>query len=227
MKRSKMFMIPAVLLLAAAVFVPGVRANGNLDQILANMQKAAQGLTSLRADIAQEKKNTQLGGPTEKFNGSVVFKRAGRGNEKVRVNYTNGQQVSVIGSQITLYQPSINQAIITSRQKAASKNPEFAFIVTPYTSVPELRSKYNVAYHGDEQVGSSSTAKLELTPKAPSTVKRMLVWVDKSSWLPVQFQVFDQTGWTLFTFNNLQPNASAPDGDFKIDFAKGTKIIRQ
>src|SRR5258708_7887921 len=137
-------------------------ANGKLDEVLANMERAARTIKTIEADMLQEKRDLQIGGK-EVYSGKIFFLHD-KNCDKVRINYDRppGQVVAVLCNEIDLYQPSINQMIITSRQSQASKNQEFSFIATPYTSVPQLKSQYNIAYLGDEQLGSNSTAKLEL-----------------------------------------------------------------
>ncbi|HSE37479.1 MAG TPA: hypothetical protein VLG74_09270, partial [Blastocatellia bacterium] len=161
MKRSKFIFTLIGLIAAAAAPMPGSHANGKVDEILANMQKAASNITTIYAKMDQIKRDTQIGG-FEKYRGEVFFKHVAKGNDKVKVVYSipKGQTVWVVGEAITLYQAEINQAIVTTRKAAASKGDEFAFIATPYTSVPELKRQYNIVYLGDDQ----GMAKLELTP---------------------------------------------------------------
>src|ERR1051325_9780216 len=160
--------------------------DGQLDQILNNMQKAAAGIKTIYAKMDQVKRDAAIGG-TEKYSGEIFFKHAGRNNDKVRINYTvpRGQRIWVVGDNITLYQEATKTAYITSRRAQASKNSEYAFVATPYTSVPDLRRQYNIVHVGDE----GGQAKLELTPKAKSSLQKLTLWVDQSSWLPVKYQI--------------------------------------
>src|SRR5438552_1740734 len=83
-------------------------------------------------------------------------------------------------------------------------------------SVPELKTQYNIVYTGDEQVGSASTAKLELTPRGPSSAKKVTLWVDQSSWLPVKYQVIEtNNNITTFTLNNLR-KGDIPSDKFNV-----------
>ena len=114
--------------------------------------------------------------------------------------------------------------IITSRRAQASKNQEFSFIATPYKSVPELKSQYDIVYLGDEQ----GAAKLELTPKAASSVKKLTLWVDQSSWLPTRYQVVEKNNnVTTFTLNGMKLNGGLDGNIFKISWPKDTKELRK
>ena len=222
MKRSKLI-YAMIFLIAAAVAPMAGRANGKLDEILANMQKAASNITTIYAKMDQIKRDVQIGG-TEKYRGEVFFKHVARGNDKIKIVYSipKGQTVWVVGEAITLYQAEINQAITTTRSAAASKGDEFAFIATPYTSVPELKRQYHIVYVGDDQ----GMAKLELTPKAKSTIKMLTWWVDQTTWLPVRSIVVESNGTpTTFILTDLKKNQGIPDSAFKVNLPKGTKIV--
>src|SRR5689334_24035408 len=79
--------------------------DGQLDQILNNMQKAAAGIKTIYAKMDQAKRDTKVGG-TERYSGEIFFKHAGKNSDKVRINYTSpkGQMIWVVGDNIILYQ---------------------------------------------------------------------------------------------------------------------------
>jgi outer membrane lipoprotein-sorting protein len=225
MKRINLFFITAALLLTASVSAPAAGADGKLDQILNEMQKSAASITTIYANMEQLKRDPRIGG-TEKYSGKVFFKHFGKGNDKVKIIYTmpQGQTVWVVGDEITLYQANIGQAIVTSRKAASSRGDEFSVVATPYTSVPELKRQYNIAYAGDEQ----GMAKLELTPKARSSLKSMTLWVDQSSWLPAKSHVVEASGnASTFTFTGMKKNSVISNGTFEVKLPKNTKIIRK
>ncbi|HKG22063.1 MAG TPA: outer membrane lipoprotein carrier protein LolA [Blastocatellia bacterium] len=226
MKRFSLFFLAAAISISQ---VSTTRANGELDQILANMQKSAQGIRTLYAEMTQEKRSKALGGK-EIYKGEIFLKHSGPGNDKVRINYSSpsNQSVSVVGDEIILYQPRIKQAIITSRKTQAAKNQEFSFVATPYNSVPQLKSRYTIVYKGQEQVGDASAAVLELTPKTASAAQKLTMWVDQSSWFPIKYQVIDKSGdISTFTLRGLVKNSAVGDSLFKIKWPGDTKVIRQ
>lgn len=229
MRRSKLLLVKFIAILAV-LSVPGSAAvvNGKLDEVLANMERAARSIKGIEADLRQEKRDMQIGGK-EVYSGKIYFQHSGKDHDKLRINYSvpEGQVAVVNGNKITLYQKSINQAILTTRQAQASKSQEFSFIATPYKSVPELKSQYNIVYAGDEQAGSTSTAKLELTPKGPSSAKKLTLWVDQSSWLPIKYQVVEtNNNITTFILSNLKNGAISGD-IFNFTPPSGTKIVRR
>ncbi len=227
MKRISIFFLAAAFFVAASFSSSSAAPDGQLDQILAEMQKSGRAIKAVFANMTQEKKNTEIGGKPERYSGQLFFKRVGPGKDKALIKYKvpNGQVVSVSGDEIILYQPQLNQAFITSRRKQASKNKELSFIATPYSSIPELKSQYDISLKSD----SASTAVLELRPKAKSSVKLLTMWVDKSIWLPTKYVVEDQTSISTFTLSDLKTNGSMADSIFNIrsTLPKGTKVSNQ
>ncbi len=225
MKRINLIFTTAVFLIA--VFsIPTASANGNLDEILNNMQKSAASIKTIYARMEQSKRDINLGGKPEQYSGEIFFKHVGKDNDMVRINYTKpkGQTVWVVGNKVTLYQAEINTAIVTTRGAAAQKGDEFRFVATPYTSVPDLKSQYNITHVGDEQ----GLAKLELTPKRKSSVKSLTLWVDQSSWLPTKYQIVEGNGnITTFTLSSLKTNGVIPNGNFEVKLPKDTQITRK
>ena len=227
MKRINLFLVATAVLIAASFSGTTAEANGQLDEILANMQRAASGIKSIKADLNQEKRLGQLGG-REVHNGKLWFKHEGKGSDKVKIEYyRNGKQsqvVWVVGNEIWFWQPPINQVIITTRTSQASKNQEFAFIATPYKSVPELKSQYNIVHKGDD----GGNAVLELTPKRKSSVKQLTLWVSKSTWVPARYHVVESNGdQTTFVLNNRTLNDAMGAGLFKKSWPGSTKEIRR
>jgi len=214
-----------VLFIATTISNSAAAPNGQLDQILNNMQREAAKITTIFANMDQAKRDPNIGG-TEKYSGQIFFKHAGKNNDKVRINYVvpRGQTIWIVGDRITLYQEATKTAYISSRKAQASKNSEYAFVATPYTSVPDLKRQYNITHIGDEQ----GMAKLELTPKSKSSLQKLTLWVDQSTWLPTKYQVVESNNdVTTFTLSNLKVNGVISEGTFKADYPPGTKIVNR
>jgi outer membrane lipoprotein-sorting protein len=225
MKSSKLIVAIAVLFGAAMVPNGYSFPNGKLDEILANMQKAAGSITTIQANMEHLKRDRNLGGKPERYSGEIFFKHSGKNNDKIKIVYSipKGQTIWVVGDTITLHQAEINQAIVTTRSAAAAKGDEFAFIATPYTSVPELKRQYDIVYVGDDQ----GMPKLDLTPKAKSSIQKLSLWVDQSSWLPVRYAVLEPGRETTFIISNIKKNQGVSESTFRVDLPKGTKTVRR
>jgi outer membrane lipoprotein-sorting protein len=222
MKKMKIAITVVAVFLASVALMPAAQADGQLDQILNNMQNAGKKITTFASTLAQEKQDKQLGG-TERYNGNITLQRGAQGSEKVIIHYTNGQHVSVNGNKIVLYNERIPQAIETTRQSQANNKPEFNFIATPFSSVADLKAKFTIAYLGDE----SGMAKLELTPKNPALQKSIL-WVDRGLWIPTKFLVTEKNGnLSYFTLSGVQVNPKVPANTFTLKYAPKTQIINK
>lgn len=224
MKRTSLVLIAAAVLIAGTFSASSASANGKLDQILENMQREGSKIKTFSAKMVQETLQTELGG-TSTSRAFIFFKHEGK-NDKVRITYEKprGQTVWVNGDEIILLQGQIKQAVKTTRRKQAEKNPEISFVGSPYSSIPQLKSQYDIVYLGDE----NGFAKLELTPKGKSSVKKATLWVDQTMWLPVKYQVFAVNGdVSTITLSEVKPNSSISDNMFKPNLSKEIKVIVQ
>jgi outer membrane lipoprotein-sorting protein len=224
MKRISLLVMAAALFITASFEISKASPNGQLDQILSKMQESAAKIKTISADMEQVK-HLDIGG-TEKYRGAISFKHVDKNNDKVKIAYSlpEGQTIWIVGDDITLYQAKIKQAIVTSRQSAASKSDELSVVATPYTSVPDLKRQYEIVYAGEEQ----GLVKLDLTPRKKSSVKKLTLWVDKTQWLPIKYNVVEATGSsTMFTLTNLTTNKVITDGTFQVKLPKDTKIIHK
>lgn len=225
MKLKGYLLTASLFLFAASLSLAPASANGKLDQILANMQREGKSIKTIFAKLSQTQRLRDIGG-SQTSRAQLFFKHYGPGNDKVRINYSSPvvQTIWVDGDDITLWQPGINQAIVTSRRAQASKNSEISFVATPYSSVPELKRQFNIAYLGDEE----GRAKLELTPKGKSSLQKMIMWVDQTTWLPMRYQVTEANGnVTIFTLSDVQKNAVLADSQFKANFPSKAKVIKR
>jgi outer membrane lipoprotein-sorting protein len=211
------------LFIAATFSNTSAAPNGQLEQILNNMQREAAKITAIFANMEQTKRDPTIGG-TEKYSGQIFFKHVGKNNDKVKIDYfvPKGQRIWIVGDQIILYQEATKTAYFSSRKAQAAKNGEYNFVATPYTSVPDLKRQYNIIHVGDEQ----GMAKLELTPKAKSSLQKLTLWVDQSSWLPTKYQVIESNNnVTTFILSNMRVNGVISDNLFKPDYPKDTKKV--
>src|SRR5690242_3613860 len=89
------------LLMGALFNTTSAAADGQLDQILNNMQKAAADIKTIYAKMEQAKRDAAIGG-TERYSGEIFFKHATKNNDKVRINYDvpKGQRIWVVGDDI-------------------------------------------------------------------------------------------------------------------------------
>jgi outer membrane lipoprotein carrier protein len=199
-----------------------------LTGVLSKMQTAHRGLRSMRASMVQQRRNPQIGS-TETDYGTFLYKPGGRGKSKLRIDYTRPDQksVSVVGENLTFYQPRINQVLKTTLSKAAKgKTSSYSALVGLDSSLESLTKDYNVEYVKDELVGGKPTTRLLLVPKTGSTFSKIELWVSNEFWLPVQYQMFERNGdSTLVKFTGMEINPSLADSLFNVNVPSGTKVV--
>ncbi len=95
----------------------------------------------------------------------------------------------------------------------------------------ELQKSYLVTLLGEPMLDDKKTAELELTPKsqeARNQISKIQIWLDESSWLPVQQQFFETGSGDYFVirFSKIVRNPSISDAQFKAHWPKGTETIK-
>ncbi|MBO0798103.1 MAG: outer membrane lipoprotein carrier protein LolA [Blastocatellia bacterium] len=231
---ATIMMIAGLLMLLLGTVRP---ANANsapssqlLTGILNKMEKAHQEMKSLKAELIQEKTNTQIG-ITDTVFGEIIYKPAeGKAKGKLRIDYSKPNQdiVTLVGENFTLYQPRINQALKSTLAKASKgKLNDYAGIgLLLNSSLRSLVSSYNIDYVRDETINGQSTTVLRLTPKSNNqSFNNIDIWVLQNG-LPSQLKEVERNGdLTVITLKNLKLNSNIPDSAFNINIPSGTKII--
>lgn len=201
-----------------------------LTGILNKMEKAHQDLKSLKAELIQQKTNSQIG-ITDKEFGALIYKPAdGKTRGKLRIDYTRPSKdiISLIGENLTFYQPRINQVYKTTLAKASKgKVSGYAQLVGLDGSLKSQTNNFNIEMVKlDEAVNGQMTAVLRLTPRNGNQIGVIEVWVNQQNWLPAQWKLVERNGdYTIVTLNNVQVNTSIPDNAFNVSIPGGTKVV--
>jgi outer membrane lipoprotein-sorting protein len=200
-----------------------------LTGILNKMEKAHQEMKSLKAEMIQQKTNSQIG-ITDTEYGAIIYKPAeGKSKGKLRIDYIKPTKdiVALIGENFTYYQPRINQAFKSTLAKA-SKGKMGSYVGPLFglnSSLKSLVNTYNIDYLKDEEIDGQAATVLRLVPKASGQVASIDIWVLQNG-LPSQWKVVERNGdHTIFTLKNLQLNANIPDSAFNVNIPNGTKIV--
>ncbi len=99
------------------------------------------------------------------------------------------------------------------------------------TSGKELEKSYLITLLGEPTVDDKKTVELELTPKsqeARDQISKIQIWLDESSWLPIQ-QQFNETGsgdYFVIRYTKLVRNPDLSDAHFKPHWPKGTEKVK-
>jgi len=228
---KKLFSMTIVAALVAVVMLNTRSAQAGtpstvLATILDRMTNASKQIHTLKANISQQKINTQIGvkGPIE--SGTLYYHPLKDGKSQLRIDYTApDEKVLVVdGDKFSLYQPGLNQILKSSIQKYAKNDSAGAISLRIDANTLE---KYNVSYEKDEDVDGVHTSVLAFIPKAgvASPFKRQDIWVDRDSWLPAKIQITEKNNdITWFRLGNLQQNIKLGN-IFSIKTKPGTQTI--
>jgi outer membrane lipoprotein-sorting protein len=229
--RRALILMTVVVALAAAVLPVRISAaadDAELNRILAKMEAAGKGIKTFQANIDQAKRDKSLPG-VDKSSGTIYFKAGTPGNERVLMDYVKPKQtISVIGNDVIIYQPVINQVYKTTRQQQSAKNANYSFLSVGYNQAgAQLREKYSITLLGPETIGSYNTTLLQLKPKQPDATspRTIKVWVDNATGLPVKYVLSSQSEETTVTLTNIQTNTNLPDSKFEIKLPSGVRTV--
>lgn len=217
-------------MLLTLVGAAGVRAATKpqlLTGILNKMENAHQQMKSLKAEITQQRTNPQIGS-TDTDYGIVIYKPgSGKEKGKLRIDYTRPSKdiVSVVGENVTFYQPRINQVFKGTLNKV-SKGKAGANLVGLDSSLRALTANYNIEFVKDEAINGQMTTLLRLTPKGGGQYSAIDLWVNQQNWLPAQWKMFERNGdFSVITLRNLQLNTGVADAAFVVNIPNGVKVV--
>src|ERR1043165_3953774 len=142
-------------ILFSAVSVTESRAQNILGEILRRMDVYNKSITSLQADVTMVKYDSTLK-ISETYNGSTSYLPKGKGHDRyARIDWTKPTQesIAVIGEEYELYRPRLNQ-VIYGKAKNAKQGGSKASNLMSFLSMSkdELKSNFDVAYIGQEQI---------------------------------------------------------------------------
>lgn len=224
----------AIALTQAAAITPQAQAAAPaptqvLPSVLSHMEQAGKSLQSLQAALTQVKRDTTLDA-TDKSAGTLFYKKGAPGEERILLEYVEPakQTIAIVGDRVTIYQAFANQVIETTRQAQAGKNKSFGILGLGYgQAAQQLREKYTITLVGPDTVAGKQTTLLDLKPKTPEHgIKRISVWVDNATWLPVQYILKESGAETTVSLTAMKPNVKLDDSKFQIKVPTGVQVVK-
>jgi outer membrane lipoprotein-sorting protein len=195
--------------------------------VLERIDKAASDFRSLTADIEQLK-YTDVVKDTSTETGKIFVRR----DQKMRIELTNPDPKTILrtGDSLFIYTPKINRV----EEYNLGKNRS---IVDQYmrlgfgTKAQDLQKSYDITLLREDELDHHKTVLLELTPKSEDIRKQITkiqMWVDQSSWLPIQQKFLEAGGgdYFLVKYSNMIKNLKVPDSKFKPDWPKNATRIK-
>ncbi|HTV06131.1 MAG TPA: outer membrane lipoprotein carrier protein LolA [Acidobacteriaceae bacterium] len=202
--------------------------DADLRQVLDQMDAASTHFKSAQADVVADS-YTAVVQSHDIQTGTIAFRREGGSTEMVmHVKTDDGhpslKDVLYKDGELAFYQPSVKQETIL---KAGSSYERYLTLVFG-GSGKELEANWNIRYLGKEPVGGVETAKLDLTPKAPSDqFSHITIWVDTRNGIALKQKVFQDSGdWRTAVYSNIRLN-DVPASAFTLRIAPGTEVTRR
>lgn len=197
------------------------------ESILKQLDRAAGDFHSLSADL-EHVKYTVVVKDTSTETGQILVRR----DEKMRIEFKNPDARTILrtGDSLYIYNPKINRVEEYDLGKNRALVDQYVLLGFG-TKGENLKKGYLVTVLGEETLDNRKTLILELTPKSDQVrnqIAKIEMWIDQSSWIPVQ-QKFFETGsgdYFLFHYTNIVKNASVADARFKQDWPKGVNRIK-
>jgi outer membrane lipoprotein-sorting protein len=219
-------------LAAAASLSSAIRAstapqsNWALDTVLKQMDAQAADFHSLTADMERTKVTVVV---NDKSTESGTISVRSDGKMRIEVTQPDARTILRDGDNFYIYNPKIHRVEEYNLGKKKSVVDQFLLLGFG-TSGTSLKESYAVTLQGEETLDNHKVLRLELMPKTDEVRKQLskiLLWLDESTWLPVQQQFFE-TGsgdYFIIRYRNLNRNVRIPDNEFKPHWPRGTTKV--
>lgn len=198
-----------------------------LAQVLAQIDRQAQSFRTVTAHVERTKVTVVVNDRSTEA-GQLYLRR----DNRLRIDLTepDARTVLLTGDQLYLYTPRIHQ--VEQYNLARHRGLIEQFLLLGFaTRASQLEKLYLLTLLGEQSLDDHRTLLLELTPRdnrVRQEIARIQLWLDESSWLPVQ-QKFFQAGsqdYFLIRYTNLVRNTPLPDSLFKPHWPRGTQKIK-
>jgi outer membrane lipoprotein-sorting protein len=195
------------------------KASSELDRVYRQMQGVQKVFRSFSAKITRKKYTAILKEFGETETGEFYIARAKDGLRIRQEISSPGKEIlTVKGNLLTLYRPSIKQAQVSILSNENKSKIEFLSLGLG-SSPDELKKDFDVSYQGEESVGGVPCSVLLLKPKdrkIASTYTRIVIWIKKSSGIPIQNRLQEPNNdYLQMTFSDEKLNPKIPDSKFE------------
>ena len=201
--------------------------NWTLDNVLKQMDAQAANFHSLTADLERTKVTVVVNDKSVE-SGQILV----RSDSKMRIEVTQPDARTILrdGDNFYIYNPKIHR--VEEYNLGKKKTVVDQFLLLGFgTSGSSLKESYTVTLQSEETLDNHKVLRLELLPKTDEVRKQLSkiqLWLDESSWLPVQQQFFE-TGsgdYFIIRYRNVNRNVRIPDNEFKPHWPHGTTKIQ-
>jgi outer membrane lipoprotein-sorting protein len=213
------------LVAACAIAQPGDK----LQDVLSQMDDAAAKFRTTEANFTWIQYNKVIDDVADTQKGKIYFRRDNKDIQMAAdIREPDAKQLIFSSGKIQIYQPRIEQEDIYD---AKAHREEFeSFLVVGFGGGGhDMLKSFAVKFLGNEKIGDTETAKLDLIPKSEE-VKRnfahLVLWIDPQRGISLQQQLFETSGdYRLAKYSDIQVNQKISDNVFKMKTSSKTKVL--
>lgn len=93
----------------------------------------------------------------------------------------------------------------------------------------DILNEYNVSLLGNDTIDGRNTYLLEAKPKetegTDKKIDKIRIWADEETWLPLKYEVYQNTQRIEIEIQNLKINTGIPDTEFVFDVPEGAEVV--
>lgn len=202
------------------------RPNITLEAVLRHLDSAAKNFHGLSADVERTKVTVVVDDKSTEHGTILVH------GDRMLLEMTAPDPRTILrtGDNLYVYTPGLKR--VEEYNLAQHRALVDQYLLLGFgTPGKELEKAYLVTLLGEPMVEDKKTAELELTPKsqeARNQISKIQIWLDESSWLPVQ-QQFTETGsgdYFVIRYSKVVRNPDLSEANFKPHWPKGTEKIK-
>ena len=198
-----------------------------LDNVLKQLDVQAASFRSLTADLERTKVTVVVNDKSTETGQISV-----RSDDKMRIEVTQPDARTILrdGDNFYIYNPKIHRVEEYNLGKKKSVVDQFLLLGFG-TSGSSLKESYALTLQGEETLDNRKVLRLELLPNTDEVRKQLSkiqLWLDETTWLPLQQQFFE-TGsgdYFIIRYRNVNRNVRIPDNEFKPHWPHGTTKVQ-
>ena len=209
------------------------RPRFTLDQVLDKMEAARKHLEAAKHPTFQAKvvnlREEAVLNETYRSEGMIQFKMPRLLRLELKAVRTGKEKIYIVGKEHAYdYSPQKNQAVYVTLKEVEDKKSK---LVNPLEhglakDLRGLRNAYLLELGAHEMINDNDTIPIVLTPRAGESYDsgKMILWVETTTWLPVQIREFKSNNEIIdtYTFSDTELNVKIKDKTFTLP--KGVEV---
>lgn len=197
-----------------------------IENVLTELDNHAHDFKSLTADV-ERTKVTVVANDRSTETGTIAVE-----GDKMRLSLEEPDARTILrnGDNFYIYTPGLKRVEEYNLGKRRGLVEQFLMLGFG-SSGQDLEKGYRVTFAGEPALDNRKTVELELIPRSTelkNQFSKIDLWLDASTWLPVQQQFFESgtQDYFIIHYTNLVRNPHLGDAVFKPHWPKGTERIK-